>query len=272
MCGPLDDRNRRRVVATLGEQSHIDRFDVDQQFIRSKWRNTTAKKLGLTDDWLERLDVEVVRAAAAQDESGGDIWQPITTNLSKVVSASPDFLWPGRIASKTLTCLDGDGGVGKGLMMMDLAARGSRGDTMPPGTAPDGTFDPWNTLFITSEDSPEFILRPRAEAAGANLERIVTMSSVEIPDKDKRTVALLQDIEAIERVIIENSIKMVVIDPYSEFIDPHLNMNMDADNRKCLGPLAEMSQQTGCAVQLVRHLNKKEGQSAQYRGTGRGGF
>ena len=197
-----------------------------------------------------------------------DTWQPIVTNLSEVVPSAPEFLWEGRIALRALTCIDGDGGVGKGLSMMDLAARGSRGDTLPPGNAPDGTFEPWSTLFITSEDSPEFVLAPRANAAGANRERIITMSSVEIPGEEKRPVALLQDIELIYGVVTENTIRLVVIDPYSEFLDPHLNMNSDPDNRKCLGPLAEMAQETNCAVVLVRHLNKKEGMSAQYRGTG----
>tara|TARA_B100000519_G_scaffold110780_1_gene95868 strand:- start:3541 stop:4827 length:1287 start_codon:yes stop_codon:yes gene_type:complete len=266
-CDIAESNNRRKVIAKLGTLKHVDRFDVDQQFARSKWREAVISKFSLDEKAHEFLDAEVQRVAAAV-ESDGKPWVPIMKRLSEVEAAAPDYLWDGRIVLKTLSCIDGDGGVGKGLSMMDIAARGSRGDCMPPGNVPDGTFDPWGTLFITSEDSAEFVLKPRALAAGADVSRIITMASVEIPEEDRRAIELLQDVELIERLVAKNDIRLIVIDPYSEFIDAHLNMNSDPDNRKVLGPLAEMAQRTNSATVLVRHLNKKEGQSAQYRGVG----
>ena len=263
------DRDELRKVTTKFEQfSYVDHFDVRKAFSRRKWREAICDKFGFDDDAHEWLEKELHRAADAADEGRGELWLPVVKKLSEVEACVPDYLWDDRWARKTIICIDGDGGVGKGLSIMDVAARGSRGDAMPPGSAPSGTFDPWNTLLITSEDSAEFVLKPRAVDAGADTSRIITMASVEIPEEDRRSIELLQDIDLIERVVLNHEISLVVIDPYSEFLDAHLNMNSDPDNRRVLGPLAEMAQRTGAAVVLVRHLNKKEGQSAQYRGTG----
>ena len=267
-CGPADGRGVRLVFASIGDIVHRHKFDVDDSFRRKKFREDVIHKFGFGDDAHEAIEKQLIQAADNEDVCSGSLWEPVTTTLSQVASSTAEYLWPGRIPLRMLTTVDGDGGVGKGLAMMAIAARGSRGDSMPPVSAPDGTFEPWSTLFITGEDSPEFVLRPRLDAAGGDPGRIITMSSVEIPESDRRTIALLEDISLIERVVENNEVKLVVIDPYSEFIDPHLNMNSDPDNRKCLGPLAEMAQRTGAAVVMVRHLNKKEGQSAQYRGSG----
>jgi len=267
-CGSADHRGVRVVIASIGDLVHRGKFDVDRQDMRRKFREKVCRKFGLGEDAHESIETQVIQAADNEDVCSGSLWEPVTTTLSQVASSTAEYLWPGRIPLRMLTTVDGDGGVGKGLAMMAIAARGSRGDSMPPVSAPDGTFEPWSTLFITGEDSPEFVLRPRLDAAGGDPGRIITMSSVEIPESDRRTIALLEDISLIERVVENNEVKLVVIDPYSEFIDPHLNMNSDPDNRKCLGPLAEMAQRTGAAVVMVRHLNKKEGQSAQYRGSG----
>jgi hypothetical protein len=267
-CGPADNRGVRIVTATLGGKTHRSKLDCDNAFQRKKFREEVSAKFGLGETAHEFIESEVLRVADAEDSSPAQLWQPNIVKLSQVTASEPDFLWPGRIAFKTLTCIDGDGGIGKGLSLMSIAARGSAGAAMPPAMSPDGMFDPWSTLFITSEDVPEFILLPRAEAAGADVDRIDTLSTVEIPDTEKRAVALLQDIALLERVVTEGNYRMLVIDPWGEFIDAKFNTNSDADNRKVLGPLAEMAQRTDCAVVLVRHLNKKEGQSAQYRGGG----
>ncbi len=180
-CGPRERNGSRIVIASLGDVVHRDRLDVDRDSERRKFRERACKKFGLGDDAHEAIESQLIQAADNQDEGADSLWQPIATTLADVVPSTPKYLWPGRMPFGMLTCADGDGGVGKGLSIMDIAARGSRGDAQPPHNAPDGTFEPWSKLFVTSEDSDEYVLRPRAEAAGVNLERIHTISSVEIP-------------------------------------------------------------------------------------------
>jgi hypothetical protein len=45
------------------------------------------------------------------------------------------WLWPGYLASERLTLLDGDPGLGKSLVALDLAARLATGRGFPEGAA-----------------------------------------------------------------------------------------------------------------------------------------
>ena len=54
-------------------------------------------------------------------------------SMSGVRSRPVEWLWPGWIPLGKLTVLDGDPGVGKSTLLIDLAARLSRDGVMPDG-------------------------------------------------------------------------------------------------------------------------------------------
>ena len=54
--------------------------------------------------------------------------------MSTVAARPVEWLWPGWIALGKLTVLDGDPGMGKSTLLLDLAARLSRDGLMPDGT------------------------------------------------------------------------------------------------------------------------------------------
>ena len=54
--------------------------------------------------------------------------------MSAVEPRPVEWLWPGWIALGKLTVLDGDPGVGKSTLLLDLAARLSRDGVMPDRT------------------------------------------------------------------------------------------------------------------------------------------
>jgi hypothetical protein len=59
-----------------------------------------------------------------------------------------------------------------------------------------------------------------------------------------------------------------VIDPMMAFFPPEVAANADQCIRQGLAPLAALAERTGAAVLLVRHLTKKAGAKAVYRGCG----
>lgn len=268
-CGRRDERNRRRVVAKFGEQSHVDRFDVDQQFSRSNWRDAVISKLGLEDDAHEFLDGEVQRVAAAQDESGGDIWQPTIVSLEEIQPLETDWLWEHYLPAGAISVLEGDPGLGKTQALLDMAARLSRGDSMPPHSAPNDTYSRRGSLILNAEDDPARTLRPRLEAAGADISRITLFREMAGFDgEETRPVSLPGDLPYIKSMIEANDIGLVIIDPWVAYLDSSLSMNSDADVRRCLGQVATTAEETGAAFVLLRHLNKKSGLNAMYRGGG----
>src|SRR5512135_1965741 len=67
-----------------------------------------------------------------EPERGPD---PATRFLNEVTPEYVDWLWPGRIPLGSLTLLVGDPGVGKSLLVADLAARVSAGRPWPDDPA-----------------------------------------------------------------------------------------------------------------------------------------
>ncbi len=92
------------------------------------------------------------------------------TTLSEVPSQPVQWLWEGRVPTGKVTLLDGDPGAGKSLVALDLAARVSRGAAMPMARVrPAG---PANVVLFNDDDSLADTVRPRLEAAGADLSKI----------------------------------------------------------------------------------------------------
>ncbi|HEU5439379.1 MAG TPA: AAA family ATPase [Ktedonobacterales bacterium] len=181
------------------------------------------------------------------------------------------WLWQGRIPLGALTVLDGDPGLGKSLMTLDLAARVTTGREMPDGTP--GLGERAGVVLLTSEDHPTVTIRPRLRVAGADLERVVIEELVRFWDEDKqrwseRAFSLASDVPLLEAAIRRIGARLVVIDPLMAYLGPQVNTWRDQDVRSVLAPLARMAQATGAAVVIVRHLNKSSGVQALYRGGG----
>lgn len=268
-CGPKGRDGKRLVICTLGVQSHRHRVDADDDLQRRKWRERIVGVFNLPEDSHYHLEEQLIASADGEDERARTGWEPLVVCMNEVEADKPAWLWDSRILAGGLNELMGDAGLGKSTITIDIAARLSRGDTMPPHNAPDGTFTKRSTLFVTCEDALQFVLKPRLLAAGADPTRVHALSGVALPDTDEqRQIQLLKDLAVIEKTVTSRAVSLVVVDPYSGFIDDNCNINSDPDNRKILGPLAQMAERTNTSVLLIRHLNKKEGQSSQYRGGG----
>jgi putative DNA primase/helicase len=170
-----------------------------------------------------------------------------------------EWLWPQHLARGKLAILDGDPDMGKSLLAIDLIARLSRGLPMPNGSSAPG---PCTSIMLSAEDNAADTIRPRAEAAGADLSRFV------LPDFGGQAPRFPDDIAALEELIVERGADLVVIDPVMAFLPPKVAAHLDQLVRLALTPLAAMAAWTGCAVVLVRHLTKHGRDRAVLRGQG----
>lgn len=171
------------------------------------------------------------------------------------------WLWFQIIALGKLTLLVGDPGLGKSLISLFLAARLSLGAAWPDGSpCPIG-----NTVFITCEDDPADTIRPRLDAAGADVSKIHILTAVCNADGKEKTFTL-GNVPALEETIIRLRPSLIVIDPISAYMggsDSHNN----AEVRGLLAPLSELASKYKVAIVAVSHLNKGYGQ-AVYRAMG----
>lgn len=110
---------------------------------------------------------------------------------------------------------------------------------------------------------------PRLEAARADLARIRTLRQP--VDSKGRPIpfVLPEGVERLRRAIDEAGARLVVIDPITAYLSTRqVKAGDDSSTRQALMPLVELARDTGCAILLVRHLNKAQGMSAKNRGSG----
>lgn len=181
--------------------------------------------------------------------------------LSDVVPERVQWLWPGYLPAGKLVVLDGDPGLGKSTLTLDLAARITTGERMPDGSA--GLGGPRDVVVLSAEDGPADTIRPRLEVAGADLTRVHVIAI-----DSERFPSFPEDVGETQRKVEEHDAALVIIDPLMALLGGAINSWRDQDIRQALAPLTAMADQTGVTVVMVRHLNKTTGGNPLYRGGG----
>jgi len=153
---------------------------------------------------------------------------------------------PHIYAAGMIHALGGMQGHGKSLHLIDLSSKTTVGAIWPiTGTAiPKG-----DVVYITDEDSPESIMKPRLRLAGADMSRIF------IPDFNAGDLVLPEDIPLLEKWIkIPTHTLLLIIDPLADTSRGDLNQ-LDAA-RKIIAPLKQLADRTGVCLIYSIHLNK----------------
>ncbi len=193
-----------------------------------------------------------------------EIGAPVGTLLSEVEPEHVEWLWPGRIPLGKLTVVDGDPGLGKSAMTLDIAARVSAGLELPDGER----CEPAGVVLMSAEDGLADTIRPRLDAAGADTKRILALTTKTDSQNTEQMISIPEDLSLIEHEIKRVGARLVVVDPLMAFLSGDTNSHRDQDVRRALAPLAALAQRTGAAVLIVRHLNKTSGGNTLYRGGG----
>jgi len=171
------------------------------------------------------------------------------------------WLWRNRIAIGKLNLLAGDPGGGKTHVAIDIAARVSTGGAWPDGgTAPRG-----DVLLMSAEDDPEDTIRPRLEAAGADLSRCHMLQGRYVEEKDHPEGITLQSLTTIDAALAAlPDARLLIVDPVSAYYGS-VDCNNTADVRALLAPLQELCARRGVALLVIVHPNKSTQQRAMYR-------
>ena len=185
----------------------------------------------------------------------------LLTRLDSVAVQDISWIWPQWLPTGKLAILDGDPGLGKSTMTLDLAARVSRDGIMPDGQQ--GACG--NVLLLSAEDDLADTLKPRLLAAGANQSRIFALDRIPCPHDKTRTLEIPGDIPLLDQLIAEAAIRLLIIDPIMAFL-VGVDANKDQSIRQALYQLSCLCQKHQVTILALRHLNKGSGQKAIYRG------
>ena len=133
-------------------------------------------------------------------------------------------------------------------MSLDLAARVSRGQSMPDGSPGLG---PADVILLSAEDGLADTVRPRGW-----MRRVRTAPGCRSSPSPSRAATTcraspMTSARCARRLPASNG-ALVVVDPLMAFLGGDVNSHRDQDVRRALAPLARVAEETGCAVLVLR--------------------
>src|SRR6266704_960291 len=181
--------------------------------------------------------------------------------LSDIPSRPVDWLWQDRIPLAALTLLEGDPGIGKSLLALDLAACVSTGRPMPDGTPG----KQGRVVLVAPHDNARHTITPRLQAAGGDPSQVFLLTTVlDVDPKNgqlfNRPFSLSDDQHLLEEIITRTKAVLVIIDTL-DICQPH-------QRRRGLPPLVGLAERTGCAILLTRpRTTSRSGQDSPVHST-----
>jgi hypothetical protein len=219
--------------------------------------------------------------------------------FADVILAGPiRWVWRGKIPEGAVTLLAGRPKLGKSLLSVWLTAQLSR------GLLEGAHFGrPAKTLLIAAEDPVDTIVKGRLIAAAADELRVGTLASrpprppqttggldegVSGSDTTRsrpqtvggglgglddegsvaRRIVIPDEYELLERIVVENEIALVALDPINSFLSHKIDAHRDAEIRRVLDPLAALCARRHFAALAVVHLNRRTDSDVLNRITG----
>lgn len=186
-----------------------------------------------------------------QDNGQANIATISLRSFQKLRSRKWSFIWPDRIALGTLTILEGRKQCGKSTIAAAIAADVTGGPRLGRGRRR----VLGDVLWLTVEEDLARAVRPRLEAAGADLGRVHFPEGKDHPG-ELRPLILPDDLEQLEYLIRAHGVKLVVLDPLASFVHADFSLNDEQQVRQVLERLARLAARTSCAILLIRHLRK----------------
>ena len=214
---------------------------------------------------IEQWTDDEVRAGLGK--YSGNVAGVVLRPFSEIDPRPLQWLWRGVFPLGKLSLIAGDPGLGKSLLTIDFAARVSTGSPWPDGS----DNSQGSAIILSAEDDAEDTIRPRLDAAGANVYNVFYLEAIKEQIRKgverNRQFNLERDLRRLDETIKATKyVRLVIIDPISAYLgdaDSHVN----AQVRSLLAPLSELASARHIAVIAVNHLNKSGG-PAIYRTMG----
>ena len=159
---------------------------------------------------------------------------PVVRCMAEIEPTEVQWLWPHRIPLGRLTLLVGRPGEGKSFFTMELASHVSKGTEFPDGTyCPSGS-----VLIVSAEDDPADTIRPRLDAAEADVKRVHILSAIQYTASDgkqEERAFTLADMPMLEAALSPlPDCRLVIIDPIGSYLGGGTDAHRDNEVRSVL--------------------------------------
>ena len=190
------------------------------------------------------------------------------TTLADVEAERVEWLWKHRLPRGKLVVFDGDPELGKSTLALSFAAVVTTGGRWPDGTRCEF---PGDVLIMSAEDGLAVTVRPRSDAAGADVTKVHSLEAALIVNEKGERVdrsITLADVDRLHRAIQYYGAKLVIVDVLMAYMPDTRDSYRDQDVRSIFAPLSRIAADTGCTILVLRHLNNAKGGNPPYRGGG----
>lgn len=177
--------------------------------------------------------------------------------MSEVQSQEVEWLWYPFIPYGKLTIIQGDPGDGKTTLVLNIAAKLSKGEALDNNMK---LTEPVNVIYQTAEDGLSDTVKPRLELAGADCEKISVI------DESSKSLSMVD--ERLEEAIVRTGARVLILDPIQAYLGGGMDMNRANEARDMTKRLGALAEKYKCAILLIGHMNKAAGNKAAYRGMG----
>ncbi|GHV64185.1 hypothetical protein AGMMS49587_16050 [Spirochaetia bacterium] len=226
----------------------------------------TLKEAAMAESMADMSPHEfMIEAAKAKRAAAIERKEPtaLIKSFSDIKAEPINWLWKNRIAIGKLTIYAGDPGLGKSQGTLDLAARVSLGKAFPD----DSPCMIGDTIILSSEDDPGDTIRPRLDALGADVSRIVIIKGERAPDGKITPMSLLKVstfMDAINQIREKgHDFHLLIIDPLDGFLAGG-DSNRNEEVRAVLDGICSLAEKERFSIVGIKHLNKSQG-NATYR-------
>jgi len=193
--------------------------------------------------------------------------RPVLVKMEDVEPEGLQWLWWNRFPMGKLSLVVGDPATGKSFFALFMAARVSRGDAWPDIDQPAPELAR-SVIILSAEDDIADTIRPRLDAAGADLSKIFIMKGISRSGKKEIDPFDVKNIDTLTEAL--RSIKdqrLIILDPITEY-QGDIDGNATLAVRRSLQPLRRFAAENKIAVIAISHLNKTTAMRAIYRTTG----
>lgn len=177
--------------------------------------------------------------------------------MSEIQSQEIEWLWFPFIPYGKLTIIQGDPGDGKTTLVLNLAAKLSKGEALDKNM---DIKEPIMVIYQTAEDGLADTVKPRLELAGADCEQIIVI------DESDKSLSMAD--ERLEEAIQTTGSRLLILDPIQAYLGSGMDMNRANEARDMTKKLGALAEKYKCAIVLIGHMNKASGNKAAYRGMG----